>query len=145
LVRVVLARKPVVLVVDDSASVADSLALLIGQSGYDAIPARSGHEALDIVAGIAVDIAVVDIQLPGIDGLQTAVEICKRLPNCKIVLISGQPESIKQLERAARDGLHFPVLAKPIPPAELLATLESLRPSPMPFRPLLDFRPPKKN
>src|SRR5690348_5049362 len=65
-------------------------------------------------------------ELPGIDGLQTAVEICKRLPHCKLILISGQPESIPQLERAAMQGLQFSVLAKPIPPGELLATIESL-------------------
>jgi len=115
--------------VDDSHTVARSLALLIEQSGYGAISVTSGNEALEVIAGVAVDIAVVDIQLPGMDGLQTAVEICKRLPNCKIVLISGQPESIKQVELATQAGLQFPVLAKPIPPAELLATLESLRPT----------------
>ena len=131
------------LVVDDNQTVAHTLALLLEQSGYNAIAVSSGNDALDVVAGIVIDIAVVDIQMPSMDGLQTAVEIGKRLPHCRIVLMSGQPESIEQVERAAKDGLDFPVLAKPIPPAELLATLEALCPTPMSSRPALDFRRPE--
>ena len=134
--------KHVVLVVDDNQTVAHTLALLLEQSGYNAIAVSSGNDALDVVAGIVIDIAVVDIQMPGTDGLQTAVEICKRLPRCRIVLISGQPESIEQVERAAKEGLDFLVLAKPIPPAELLATPAALCP-PMSSRPVLDFRRPE--
>lgn len=131
-------RKPVVLVVDDSRSVAESIAMLLEQSGYNAIFATSGEAALEVVAGVAVDIAIVDVQLTGIDGLQTAIEICKRLPHCKIALMSGQSESIEQVERAAKEGLDFPVLAKPIPPAELLATVDSLRPAHPPSPRALD-------
>lgn len=118
--------KPLILVVDDNETVAHTLALLLEHSGYNAISATNGGEAVDIAAGIAIDAAVVDIQMPGIDGLQTAVEICKRLPNCKIILISGRPESMALLELAAQQGCAYPVLAKPIPPADLLSTLESL-------------------
>ena len=118
--------KPVILVLDDNQTVARTLALLLEQSGYNAISSNSGSEALDVVTGIAIDVAICDIQLPGISGLETAIEICKRLPNCKIILISGQPESTEQVELAARQGHQFPVLAKPIPPSELLTTIEDL-------------------
>lgn len=127
--------KPLVLVVDDNETVARTLALLLQQSGYNAVSAGNGSDALDVASGIAVDVAICDIQLPGIDGLQTAVELCKRLPNCKIILISGQPESTELFERAVEQGLHFPVLAKPVPPAELLGLIqELLRPMPIDIR-----------
>jgi|SRR5690348_14506699 len=105
--------------------------MLIEQAGYNAIFATSGINALQVVAGVAVDIAILDIQLPGIDGLQTAVEICKKLPHCKIILISGQPESIQQLECATSRDCNSQFLAKPIPPQELFATIESLWPTPV--------------
>ena len=124
--------KCVVLVVDDNQTVAHWLAPLLEQSGDNAIAVNSGNEAIDLVAGRAVDMAVVDMQIPGIDALQTAVGICNRVPHCRIALISGHSESIEQVERATKEGLDFPVLAKPISLAELLATLEALCPAPMP-------------
>ena len=120
-------RKPVVLVVDDTRSVAETLAMLLKESGYNAIAAYSSKAALDVVTGVAADVTIVDINLPdGIDGVKTAVEIRKRLPNCKIVLISGDAESSEILDRAKKEGIEFPVLAKPIPPEELLGTLQNL-------------------
>jgi YesN/AraC family two-component response regulator len=44
-------------------------------------------------------LAIVDVNLPDVDGIKTAVEICNRFPNCKILLISGYPESVLLIER----------------------------------------------
>jgi two-component system response regulator DesR len=84
-------RKPLILVVDDSDSVANTLALVLQASGYVTAVAYSGKEAVQMVSGIAADAAIVDVNLPDVDGVRTAVEICNRLPNCKILLISGHP------------------------------------------------------
>ena len=101
-------RKPVVLVVDDTRSVAETLAMLLKESGYNAIAAYSSKAALDVVTGIAADITIVDINLPdGIDGVRTAVEIRKRLPNCKIVLISGDAESSESWTGPRKRELNF--------------------------------------
>ena len=58
--------------------------------------------------------------MPGENGVKVAVEICKRLPNCKILLISGDSGTADVLERAQAEGINFPILAKPVPPEELL-------------------------
>lgn len=113
-------RKSVVLVVDDNASVAKSLAMLLEESGYLTVIANNGEAAVQMVSGVAPDLALIDIHLPDVDGIRVAIEICKRLPNCKILLISGYPDAAALIEKSRRDGLHFPVLAKPVNPPDLL-------------------------
>lgn len=119
-------RKITILVVDDEANVAKTLAMVLEQKGYAAVPAPSAKAALELASRIAVDLAIIDVMLRDSDGIQTAVELCKRMPNCKILLMSGDSESAPVLEAAKKDGIHFDVLAKPIPPAELFSKLSSL-------------------
>lgn len=64
--------------------------------------------------------------LRDLDGIRTATELCKRMPDCKILLMSGDSESAPLLEAARKDGIRFEVLAKPIPPAELFTKVDSL-------------------
>jgi DNA-binding response OmpR family regulator len=123
-----------ILVVDDEFNVAQTLTWVLQEAGYTAQFAVSGESALVVTSGIAVDAAVVDVTLPDLDGIKTAVEICKRLPNCKIPLMSGDSESAPLLERAKKDGINFDVLAKPIPPLELLGTLKALLAEHQPVR-----------
>lgn len=117
--------KPAILVVDDSERVAESLAM-VRYSGYTVVTASSAEQALELASGIAIDLAAIDVQLPGMDGIRAAVEVCKQLPNCKILLISGNAGTSELLEHARKDGIDFPILAKPIPPEQLLSTVRSL-------------------
>lgn len=118
-------RKSVVLVVDDNASVAKSLAMLLEESGYLTAIANNGEAAVQIASGVAADLALIDIHLPDVDGIRVAIEICKRLPTCKILLISGYPDAALLIEKSQQEGLRFPVLAKPVNPADLLKEIAS--------------------
>lgn len=115
-----------ILVVDDEFAIAQTLTWVLQEAGYTTTFAQSGKSALQIASGIAVDLAILDVTLPDLDGIKTAVELCKRIPNCKILLMSGDTESAPLLEAARKEGIRFEVLAKPIPPSELLPKLESL-------------------
>lgn len=115
-----------ILVVDDNIGVAETLTWVLQDAGYAATFALSSKAAIGIASGIPLDLAVVDVTLPDLDGIKTAVEICKRIPTCRILLMSGDTESAPLLEGARRDGIKFEILAKPIPPSELLPKLESL-------------------
>ena len=119
-------RKPVVLVVDDNYGVANTLALVLQASGYVTAVAYSGKEAVEMMSGIAADAAIVDVNLPDVDGVRTAVEICNRLPNCKILLMSGHPDAISLLDRMKGEGVNFQVLPKPMQPPELLDAIAAL-------------------
>jgi CheY-like chemotaxis protein len=72
---------------------------------------------------ILPDIVITDVIMPGMNGIETATIIKQFLPDCRIVLFSGQTASIDLLEKARADGHKFEVLAKPIKPSELVLAL----------------------
>src|SRR5690242_18120434 len=119
------AAKPVILVVDDNTAVANSMGLVLQNSGYMPVAVHTGKAALDSLPP-DTSLAIIDIQLPDMDGVTVALELRARAPGCKIVLISGDPESAPLAEWAKENGLNFRVLAKPIPPPELLRTIAAL-------------------
>lgn len=119
-------RRKAILVVDDNVNVANSLVMVLQRSGYNAVAAYHATQVRKLTSGLAVDLALIDVNLPDKDGLKLAVEICSRLTNCKILLMSGDPDSAGILERANADGIAFPVMSKPIPPQELLSTIATL-------------------
>ena len=107
-----------ILVVDDELGIVETLTWVLERAGYSATFAQSGKAAIEIASGTDIDLAIVDVTLPDLNGVKTAVEICKRIPNCKILLMSGDTESEPLLESAPRYGVKFEVLEKPIPPTE---------------------------
>ena len=115
-------RKPVVLVVDDHEAVARTLAWVLEASGYVTALAHSGKDAVAMAAKVGPTVAIVDVGLPDVDGIKTAVEICTRLPHCQILLISGDPASAPLLEQQKT----FDVVAKPDEPPELLKRIAAL-------------------
>ena len=118
-------RKSHILVVDDDPNVAKTLAMVLQQQGYLATFTLNGSTALELASGCAVDLAIVDVNLPELDGIQTAVELCRRLPKCKILLMSGDIETSSKLEEARANGINFDVIVKPIPPEELFFVLNA--------------------
>jgi DNA-binding response OmpR family regulator len=117
--------KPVILVVDDNIGVANSLRLLLQHSGYMPVVVHTGKAALDSLSPVT-KLAIIAIQLADMDGVTVAVKARARVPECKILLVSGYPESTPLIERAKESGMHFCVLAKPIAPRELLSTIAAL-------------------
>jgi CheY-like chemotaxis protein len=68
-------RSSTVLVVDDNKDAVDIVARLLSHNGIAALRAYSGQECLDIVRSHSVDVIVLDVMMPEMDGL----EVCKRL------------------------------------------------------------------
>ena len=64
-----------VLVVDDNEDLVDILTRLLSRYGMNALPAYNGPECLDIVCGTAVDVIVLDVMMPGMDGLAVCVKL----------------------------------------------------------------------
>lgn len=120
------AKRPTLLVVDDDENVAKTLAMVLAQSGFRTVVAHTSKEGFFAAMSNAVDLALIDVILPDVDGVETAVKLCKRLPRCKILLISGDSGTSEILERASKKGIDFPILAKPIPTDELLSTIRAL-------------------
>jgi FixJ family two-component response regulator len=61
-----------------------------------------------------------DVIMPVLTGIELAIQMRERCPNCKVLLISGHPATVGHLETARANGHDFQALAKPVHPAELL-------------------------
>ena len=116
-------RTPTVLIVDDEAVITETLSLILEAHGYPTRIARTGEEAVEQARASAPDVLVCDIILPGITGIDAAIQIRAVCSDCRIILISGAMLSTELLERARTDGNHFEVLAKPFHPSRLLELL----------------------
>lgn len=119
-------RKPVILVVDDEPNVAKTLAWLLRENGYNSMFCLDAKTALDIAKGVAADVAIVDVVLPNGDGVETALQIQKHIPSCKIVLITGNMEGSDRILQAKANGIAFEALPKPMSVRELFGVLGQL-------------------
>lgn len=108
-----------ILVVDDEPTITDTLSTILRLNGYDTAPAYSGEEAVKRALEFRPDFLLSDIRMPGISGIDAAIEILQLLPECLVLFISGHSLSeIRADERVDRRG--FEILSKPVPPPVLL-------------------------
>lgn len=113
-------RNPVVLVVDDEIVIADTLATILAQRGMAVMTAYDGLGALEIARVVPPDLLLADVVMPGMSGIDLAIEIKKDIPDCAILLFSGQAATAGLLARAGKSWCDFEVLQKPIHPQRLL-------------------------
>jgi CheY-like chemotaxis protein len=119
-------RKLSVLVVDDERLVADSLATILNMFGFDASTPYSGSEAIDRATSAPFDVLISDVVMEGINGIDSAIEICKILPNCKVLLVSGNNLTADLLKDAQAQGHKFDILAKPVHPSVILDRIKRM-------------------
>jgi CheY-like chemotaxis protein len=117
--------KPKVLVVDDERVIADTLAMILNQSGFDARAVYSGEKAVDMASTFAPDMLITDVIMADLNGIDAAIMIRSILPNIKILLFSGQAATADLLEKARAKGYEFEILAKPVHPQDLLSRLQA--------------------
>ena len=115
--------KPRVLVVDDERVIADTLAIILNQAGFDAAAVYTGTDAVDRARKEKPDLVISDVIMPDMNGIEAAIRIRQMLPGCKILLFSGQAATADLLEKARLQGHEFEILAKPEHPQDLLAKL----------------------
>jgi DNA-binding response OmpR family regulator len=112
-----------VLVVEDDADIADVLRRSLRNEGYEVRTSADGSEALDVAAGFVPDLVVLDLGLPGLDGL----EVCRRLRtdgDVPILMLTARAETADRvigLDSGADD-----YLVKPFERKELLARIRAL-------------------
>ena len=115
--------KPKVLVADDERVIADSLAMILNQSGFEARAVYSGEKVLELVSSFAPDMLISDVIMAGLNGIDAAIRVREMLPRIKILLFSGQAATANLLENARSNGYEFEILTKPVHPQDLLARL----------------------
>jgi CheY-like chemotaxis protein len=112
-----------VLVVDDEQVIADTLAKILDLNGYEASAVYTGTAAVESARSLQPDLIISDVIMPDMDGIQAAISIRSFLPDCKILLFSGQAATADLLENARAQGHEFEILGKPVHPSDLLAKL----------------------
>jgi DNA-binding response OmpR family regulator len=111
---------PRIFVVDDELVIASTLAAILQMNGFSAKFFTCPEQALKEARLKAPDLVISDVAMPGISGVDLAIQMRAQYPTCKILLFSGQAASMDLLEDARAQGHHFDLLLKPIPPTELL-------------------------
>src|ERR1700761_4182830 len=117
--------KPRVLVPDDEQVIANTLAIILNQAGFEAKAVYSGENAVDSLDEFQPNMLISDVIMTGMTGIEAAIKVRAKLPNCKILLFSGQAATADLLEKARAQGHEFEILAKPVHPTDLLAKLRS--------------------
>jgi CheY-like chemotaxis protein len=93
--------RPTILVVDDEAVIADTLGRILEINGFRVNIAYDGISALKLSRTVLPDLLLTDVSMPGMSGIDLAIEMQRSLPNCKVLLFSGQA-STSDLLGAAR-------------------------------------------
>lgn len=101
-----------ILVVDDEAAICQSLKAILEDEGFQVLTAGSGEEAIKIVAEEMPQLVLLDIWLPGIDGLETLKALHAAHPNVLIIMMSGHG-TIETAVRATKLGA-FDFIEKPL-------------------------------
>jgi DNA-binding NtrC family response regulator len=116
-------EKASILVVDDDRAIRESLNSLLSDKGYDVFTVEDGHQAIDAVRQREWDIALVDLKMPGIDGLEVLREVTKISPNTRVIIITGYATVESAVEAMKQGAVDY--IAKPFTVDELLIRLEN--------------------
>ncbi len=113
-------------VVDDEKIIAETLALILNKAGLKAKAFEDPLAALEAAKVAAPALLITDVMMPGMTGVDLAIEICNLYPNCKALLFSGKAATAALLEESRSQGHEFEFLTKPVHPTDLLAKLRPL-------------------
>lgn len=114
--------KKQILIVDDEIEIADLIEIYLVNEGYSVLKAYSGVDALKILDKESIQLVILDIMMPGIDGL----EVCRRIrkeKNIPILIVSAKSEDMDKILGLTTGADDY--ITKPFNPLELLARVKS--------------------
>ncbi|MDO5080868.1 response regulator transcription factor [Buchananella hordeovulneris] len=113
-----------VLVVDDEASLSDLLAQALSYQGWETATANTGFEAVTMARTLRPDVVVLDVQMPGLDGLETLERLRKENPRLPVLFLTAR-DSIEDRVHGLRAGADDYV-TKPFDLNEVAARVDAL-------------------
>jgi len=111
-----------VLLVDDEVGFTAPMAKRLGKRGFETLVASSGREALDVLARETVDVILLDIMMPGMDGIKTLGEIKRLHPCVEVVMLTAHADSDIVISSLAMGACDY--LLKPADVGELVRKIE---------------------
>lgn len=111
-----------ILVCDDDKEIVEAISIYLGQEGYTIYPAYNGREALDVMAKEEIQLVVMDIMMPVMDGTHAVMQI-RKTSNVPVIMLSAKSEDMDKIL-----GLNIGAddyITKPFNPLELIARVKS--------------------
>ena len=113
-----------VMIVDDEVDLLKSLSRAFTRRKFNVTTAESGPQALDILENILVDIMILDVKMPGMDGLEVLRRVKQKHPSIQVILLSGHPSVDAALEGIKLGASEY--MKKPAEIEELATTIRHL-------------------
>ncbi len=110
-----------ILLVDDDPDIADMLKLFL-EKHFDVLEAKDGHEAMELFSRAAVDLAVVDIMMPHLDGYQL-LQWIRRHSKLPVIVLSAKSEDTDKIAGLSLGADDF--ITKPFSPLEVVARIQA--------------------
>lgn len=111
-----------ILVVDDEEVMRDSCRQILSREGHNVKVAEDGHEGLELLKEKSFDLVILDLKMPGIDGMQVLEEIKQSSPETIVIVITGYATVESAVEAMKRGAYDF--LPKPFTPGEFRLIVE---------------------
>lgn len=105
--------------VDDEAGMRKFLSRLLSNAGFQAETAESGEQALELFSSGRFDAVLMDVELGGMDGIETARRLLEKAPGLRLILMSGSPVNEPRVRKAGFGNF----LMKPFQAEEILSLL----------------------
>jgi CheY-like chemotaxis protein len=115
-----------ILIVDDDKEILKTLSLLLGDFGYQIDTAENGYVAIDKVKTQKYNLALVDIMMPGINGIVAAREMKKICPELIIIMMTAYVETQEEFQKLVNEGV-LTIFRKPLDIPRLVEMIESLK------------------
>jgi two-component system nitrogen regulation response regulator NtrX len=114
---------PTILAVDDEVTILESLSGILSDEGFEVLTASNGYEALKTIEAESPDLVLLDIWMPGIDGIETLREIKRTNPFLQVVIISGHG-TIETAVKATKLGA-YDFIEKPLSIEKIVVTINN--------------------
>ena len=116
-----------ILIIDDEVSNVEALAAVLGHEGYGVFRATTGEEGLGILEREKIDLVLLDIRMPGLDGFETLsrIRVHKKTKNLPVIFLTGFGRDALSMERGFDLGVNE-YLLKPIDTNELIVRVKSI-------------------
>jgi two-component system OmpR family response regulator len=112
-----------ILIVDDDPAIRDVVRFALTRAGFEAVEAADGPAALDAFAAAAPDLVVLDVLLPGLDGIEVCREL-RRRSSVPILFLSSKEDEVDRVVGLELGGDDY--IGKPFSPRELVARVRAL-------------------
>ena len=115
-------KKPRILIIDDQANIRSILSKLLTKNGYQVQAADSGESGLELYAQFMPSVILLDLKMPGIDGMEVMEVLDKKLKaDCKTIIMTAHGE-VRSAVEAMKKGV-YEYLTKPLNLDELFLTI----------------------